>query len=177
MAAAAVVAAAAATTVAVAAAAECKEKGPTGAGGGGGSSFVAEGVLTAIPTAAAASVAITYAVPTAALSTQAISFAGTQPQGLASAEQLLTVSNNGSAPLIVSAASLSGANPGDYLINDRCQSPVNAGANCVVGVRFAPQAQGASSATLALQTNATTQPAPVTLSGMGGPLPSGPTEA
>jgi hypothetical protein len=149
----------------------------SGGGGGGGSSFVAQGVLTATPTSAAAEVSITYAVPTADLSTSASSFTGTQPLGVASAEQRLTVTNNGSAPLIVSGASLSGSNPGDYLLDNRCQSPVSPGSSCVVGVRFDPQAQGASSASVALQTNALTQPAPVTLSGSGGSLPQGPTGA
>ena len=142
-------------------------------GGGGGSSFVAQGVLTATPTAAAASVAITYAVPTADLSTQAIVFAGTQPQGIASSEQLVTVGNTGSAPLIVDGVSLSGADPGDYLVSDRCRSPVAPGASCVVGVRFDPHAQGASSAALTLHTNAVSQPAVVAISGTGGPLTAG----
>ena len=108
----------------------------------------------------AAKVAITYDVPTANLSTSSIAFSGTQPLGVASAEQTVTVTNNGSAPLVVSGASVSGADPGDYLINDRCRSPVSVGASCVVGVRFAPQVQGPSSAMLALQTNTTAQPAP-----------------
>ncbi len=148
----------------------------SGGGGGGGSSFVAQGVLTATPTSVAASVTITYEVPTAALSGSTVSF-GTEPQGVATPEQTLTVTNNGSAPLIVNSAALSGTDPGDYLLDNRCQSPVAPAASCVIGVRFAPQAQGASSATLTLETNAVTQPGAVALSGTGGAFPQGPTGA
>ena len=146
----------------------------SGAGGGGGSSFVAQGVLVATPTAAAASVAITYAVPTADLNTQAIAFAGTQPLGAGSIEQVLTVSNNGSAPLIVDSITLSGDGRGDFVISDRCQAPIAAGSSCELGVRFFPDAAGLSAAALSLHTNALTDPAPVALSGTGGSLPQGP---
>jgi hypothetical protein len=58
--------------------------------------------------------------------------------------------------------------------DDRCDGGVAVGASCKIGVRFAPQAQGASSATLTISTNAPTQPAAIALSGTGGPLPQGP---
>jgi glycine rich protein len=147
-----------------------------GGGGGGGSSFTASGatVLSApAPNTASASVTITYGVPTAGLSAGALGFA-TEPQGVASAEQVLTVTNSGSAPLIVSGVLVGGANPGDYLVGNRCQQPVAAGASCQLGIRFAPQAQGASSASLTPLTNASTAPAAVTLTGTGGALPQGP---
>jgi hypothetical protein len=143
-------------------------------GGGGGSSFVAQGSLTAPPTSDPAGVSITYDAPTADESASAITFAGTQPQGVAGSEQVLTLTNNGNAPLVVSGYALTGANRGDFQISDRCQSPVVVAASCEIGVRFAPQAQGASTATLSLSTNAPTAPAPVTLSGTGGTLPQGP---
>ena len=55
------------------------------------------------------------------------------------------------------------------MINDRCQQPVPPGASGQVGVRFAPQRLGASSASLTLLTNAPSAPAAVALSGTGGP--------
>lgn len=148
-----------------------------GGGGGGGSSFIidsASNVTAPAPTGFASQVALTYATPTADLSGTPISFPGTQPQGVASAEQVITVTNNGSAPLVVSGVLLGGSNPGDYLIDDRCQQAVPATSSCQIGVRFSPQAHGASSATLTLLTNAPTAPAPVALSGTGGQLPQGP---
>jgi hypothetical protein len=51
------------------------------------------------------------------------------------------------------------------------------GASCQIGVRFAPQAAGASSATVTLLTNAAPAPQAVALSGVGGGLPQGPAGA
>jgi hypothetical protein len=78
------------------------------------------------------------------------------------------VTNHGSAPLIVSGVQLGGSKPDDYLISNRCQRPIAIGASCQIGVRFAPQAKGKSSATLTLLTNAKTAPPAVALSGTGG---------
>ncbi len=148
-----------------------------GGGGGGGSSFVIHGasnVTAAAPTASAAQVTLTYAAPTAELSGSTLTFSGTQPQGIVSAERTLTVTNNGSAPLVVSGADLSGTNVSDFLLSNRCLAPVTAGSSCTIGVRFAPSAPGASAATLSLRTNAAVAPAGVSLSGTGGQLPQGP---
>jgi hypothetical protein len=147
-----------------------------GGGGGGGSSFVAQAatdVTGPTPTAASPSVSITYLAPTASESSSTLSF-GTEPQGVAGPVQVLAVTNNGAAPLVVSDVLLSGTDAADYLIDDNCQEPVAPGASCQIGVRFAPQATGPSSATLTLQTNSVTAPGPVALSGIGGLLPQGP---
>jgi hypothetical protein len=153
---------------------------PTGSGaggGGGGSSFVTPGATNVsgpTPTSSPSMVSITYDVPTADESPTALSF-GTQPQGTVSPAQSVTVTNNGSATLVVGGVLLSGSNPDDYLIDShQCLSGVAPGSSCTIGVRFAPQAQGASSATLTLVTNAPTAPSPVSLSGTGGSLPQGP---
>jgi hypothetical protein len=119
-------------------------------------------------------VSITYDAPTADESNSSINF-DTQPQGTAGSGQVLTVTNNGSAPLIVSGVVVAGSNPGDYLIDNGCQQQVAAAASCTLVVRFDPQASGASSATLTLLTNAPTAPGVVSLSGTGGSLPQGPT--
>ncbi|HSZ69960.1 MAG TPA: choice-of-anchor D domain-containing protein [Solirubrobacteraceae bacterium] len=151
--------------------------GCRGGGGGGGSSFVSPALTVteaATPTTQPSGVTIAYAAPTAEMSSGSLEFTGTQPQGVASAAQTLTVHNGGEAPLVVSSATLGGADPDDYLLDNGCQTPVAVGANCRIGVRFAPQAQGASTATLTLQTNAPTAPAPLALSGTGGLLPQGP---
>ncbi len=147
----------------------------SGGGGGGGSSFVTPAgtmVTPAAPTSSAAEVSITYDAPTADESTASLAFA-TQPQETASAEKDVTIANDGSAPLVVSGVMLSGANPGDYEIdNHQCQGSVAPSSSCVVGVRFDPQAQGVSSATMSLLTNAPAA-ANISLSGIGGSLPAG----
>jgi hypothetical protein len=151
--------------------------GCRGGGGGGGSSFVASAATVteaATPSTQPSGVAITYAAPTAEVSSDSLIFAGTQPQGVATAAQTLTVHNGGAAPLVVSGITLGGTDPADYLIGDGCQAPVTVGSSCQLVVRFDPEAQGPSTATLTLQTNAASAPASVELSGTGGLLPQGP---
>jgi hypothetical protein len=129
------------------------------------------------PTSATPEVAITYDAPTADLGQMSLSF-GTVQQGVASEQQQVTITNNGSAPLVVSGWSLgsgsAGGDPGDYLVDDECQSPVAPGNTCYFGIRFEPQAQGASGAALDIMSNAPTAPLTVQLSGTGGQPPQGP---
>ncbi len=136
-------------------------------GGGGGSSFVSPFVTTVIApnlTTAPPGVSFTYAAPTADESTSALSF-GVGTVGSAGAEQILTVTNNGSAPLLVSGILLGGADPGDFLIGNRCQSAVAPGASCQVGVRFNPQATGTRTGTMSLLANTAISPPAVKLTG------------
>jgi hypothetical protein len=96
------------------------------------------------------------------------------PQGTVSAPQTVTLTNNGSAPLVVSGFVVAGPNPDDFLVGgDSCHAAIPPSGSCNVLVRFAPQAQGGRSAALAASTNAPVAPS-VTLSGTAGPLPQGP---
>jgi hypothetical protein len=89
--------------------------------------------------------------------------------------QTVTITNNGSAPLIVSGFAFSGNNPDDFLTGgDTCHASVAPGASCAVSVRFAPQAQGSRSAQLSVLSNAPSSPPLVTLTGTAGPIPQGP---
>jgi hypothetical protein len=140
----------------------------TGGAGGGGSSFVsseASAISGPTITSATPSVTLTYALPTATLSAAALSF-GSEPQGSIGTQQTLTVTNGGSAPLLVSAIDLGGPDQGDYLVQDGCTAPVAPGSACQIGVRFAPQIAGSSSASLTILSNAASAPA-VTVSGTG----------
>lgn len=142
---------------------------PPSGGGGGGASFIATSATsTSGPTlnTGAPGVTITYGTATADLSASAVSL-GTEPQGAVGTEQTVTVTNHGDASLLVTGVQTGGADPGDYLVSDRCQQPVAPGNSCQVGVRFSPQQQGPSSATLTLLTDALTAPAPIALSGTG----------
>jgi len=147
--------------------------------GGGGSSFIS-GYVRQLSAPRASSqppgvqITYTYPVPQAQLAPSSLSF-GTVPQGIASAQRTLTLTNSGSAKLLVSAVLIGRADPGDFLVSENsCRQPVAPGANRTIGVRFAPQAQGARTASLQLQTNAPAQPLPISLSGVGGSLPAGP---
>ncbi len=117
-------------------------------------------------------VSITYAAPTADQSVTALHFAPQAP-GTAGPAQTVTVTNKGSAPLVVDGVLLGGTDPGDFLVFDRCQQEVAVGSRCEVGVRFAPQVAGARSATLTLLTNAPTAPAAVALTGGASARPHG----
>ena len=149
------------------------------AGGGGGSSYVAPSATASAapaPTSAAAEVLISYDAPTVSANVPSLSF-GTVAQGTLSAQQQVTLTNNGSAPLVVSGWSLgpgtSLSDPGDYLIDDECQAAVGVGQSCSFGVRFAPQGSGASGAALSIRSNAAGAPVTAQLSGAGGGLPQG----
>jgi hypothetical protein len=146
-----------------------------GGGGGGGASYIAPYVIGTGDqglSSQAPAVYITYAAPAVTLSSSALSF-GTVPQGFAGVGQVLSVTNTGSAPLSVSGVVLSGADPGDYLVSNGCQQQVAVGSSCQITLRFDPQAQGASAATLTLLTSAPQAPGSVSLTGTGGQLPMG----
>jgi hypothetical protein len=99
------------------------------------------------------------------------------PQGTVSPPQSVTVTNNGSAPLVVLGFATSGTNPDDFFTStDSCGGQIAPGSSCTVKVRFAPQAQGSRSATLSILSNAPTSTT-VALSGTAGPLPQGPAGA
>ena len=145
-------------------------------GGGGGASFMAAdatNISAPTPVSASPSVSITYQPPsppnepTATVSTQSLTFAMAEPLNSVSPQLTLTVSNTGSAPLVISGLQSAGADPGDFLLADLCQQPVAPGASCQIAVRFAPQATGARSATLTVSSNAPTPAPPVTLAGTG----------
>ena len=97
------------------------------------------------------------------------------PQGTVSPPQPVTITSSGTLPLKVKGFSFGGTDPGDFFIgSDTCREEIEPGQDCVANVRFAPQANGARSATLNVLTNAPTDPS-VSLSGTAGPLPEGPT--
>jgi hypothetical protein len=136
--------------------------------GGGGSSFDVSGTVSATLSTADPSVTIAYPAPTATVTPGSLDF-GSVTNGTASPEQTVTVSNTGSAPLVVNGTSLGGSGAADYVIDNQCTQPVAPSATCAIGVRFAPTTTGPSSASLTISTNAPTQPSPVALHGTGAP--------
>jgi hypothetical protein len=94
---------------------------------------------------------------------------GTRLATSPSASQSVTITNTGDANLNVSGASLAGDNPSDYeIVSDSCSgTAVAQNATCSVAIRFTPQAAGARNATLQIESNASTSPDSVSLSGVG----------
>src|SRR5439155_6112137 len=106
-------------------------------------------------------------VPLAVLSATTLPF-GSQTVG-SSIEQTITLTNTGSAPLIIRQVNLSGANTSDFMkVTDKCTGSVlQTGDSCSVKVRFSPTAIGSRSASLTFSDNADNSPQSVLLTGSG----------
>src|SRR5262245_30615220 len=84
------------------------------------------------------------------------------------------MTNNGSAPLVVSGIDFSGLDAADFFAgSSSCGGQIAVGASCDIGVRFAPGAQGSRSATMTVSGNMPS-PTTVSLAGTAGLLPQGP---
>jgi len=103
--------------------------------------------------------------PSITLSTTAVFFTD-QQLGSISPGTVVTVSNNGTAPLTISMVQLAGADAGAYFETNNCGG-VPPGAACTVSVRFHPTSAGTLSATIVLTSNAPSGPNSVTLTGQG----------
>jgi hypothetical protein len=115
------------------------------------------------------------AMPTAVADKAGMTFA-TQPSATVSAPQVVTFTvtplTYTAEPTQVRSIDFAGTNPDDFFVGSTtCLGFVPAD-TCKVSVRFAPQAQGARSATLQIDTAAGMKT--VNLTGTGGPIPTGP---
>jgi hypothetical protein len=94
---------------------------------------------------------------------------GNQLVGTTSTASTVTVTNNGTASLTISAVTIGGTNPGDFAKSaDACTGATVTPTNtCTVSVTFTPTATGSRSGTLTLADNASGSPQTVGLSGTG----------
>ncbi|HEX2910976.1 MAG TPA: choice-of-anchor D domain-containing protein [Chloroflexia bacterium] len=106
--------------------------------------------------------------PLTRYSAEALDF-GSQNLNSVSASQVLTVTNAGSVPLTLSAASLSGANPADFSLTPAASLPLtlNGGEKTTFSLTFKPLATGARSASLDLSDGTGSGPHHVLLTGNG----------
>ncbi len=108
------------------------------------------------------------ATPAASVSPPSLAFAATVV-GALSANQAVTLSNPGSAPLSIASLATTGANAQDFAIapGASCASGLSLapGASCSVQLRFEPTAAGARSAALTIGHNASGSSSNVALSG------------
>jgi len=109
----------------------------------------------------------------ATLSPTSLNFSS-QTVGTTSAVQTVSLTNTGSATLMINGVSISGANPSAFAIsaNSACGGSLMAGASCTVGVSFSPSAAGNLSATLEIIDNSAQSPRSVALTGVGLPPPT-----
>jgi hypothetical protein len=102
--------------------------------------------------------------PVIALNPTSLAF-GEVVVGTVSAPRSVTVSNTGTANLAFSSVGTTNAR---FAAANGCPASLAPGANCTIGVTFAPTAVGALAANLVIVTNASNTPnAAVTLSGTG----------
>ena len=101
-----------------------------------------------------------------ALSPTAIAFPN-QTVGTTSTSWAVTLSNAGPVALTLNSIALSGANPTDFTMNNRCGATLASGRSCTVSLRFAPNAAGALSASLTINSSDAVVSASVALSGTG----------
>lgn len=136
---------------------------PTGSG-------VVNGTITVTDNAPGsphvASLSVTGTAPTANISPITVSF-GNQTIGTASSASTVVLTNQGTGPLTIASATISGANSGDFSKTTTCSSTVSPGASCTFSIVFNPAGAGARSATLSIATNAPGSPSTAALSGTG----------
>ncbi len=106
------------------------------------------------------------AVPEATLSATALVF-GSQTVNTASAPQILTLTNSGTAPLTITGITLSGTNNTDFSETSTCGASLAASTTCTISVVFQPLADGARTATLGITSNSVNLPVSVALTGTG----------
>jgi hypothetical protein len=93
---------------------------------------------------------------------------GEQPLKTVSEAQTIALVNLGPANLIISSVRLTGAHPGDFIIDDHCAGrSLPQGDLCMIDVRFAPTATGSRLGDLTITNNAANSPQRVPLNGVG----------
>jgi YVTN family beta-propeller protein len=104
--------------------------------------------------------------PAVRVSSSGLDF-GTLALGSTSPPRTLTVTNTGTAPLIISSSALRGANPANFTVTtDSCTGhTIAAGAACSVVITFRSATVGGRSATIAFTDNASGSPHTVSLTG------------
>ena len=102
----------------------------------------------------------------AALLTSSLTFAPQAP-GVNSTAQNVTLTNSGSAPLVISGISFGGTNGGDFSQTNNCGSAVPANSSCQISITFTPLAGGNRNATLLIANNGVGGTQTVDLAGTG----------
>ena len=99
-------------------------------------------------------VSILLQVPIASLSGTSLTFAN-QLLGTSSSTQSVTLTNPGSANLVISTVALGGPNPGDFTMGENCSGTTVApsGPPCTINVTFSPTAVGGRIATITITDN------------------------
>lgn len=137
--------------------------GPTAAGAASATLSIAHNAAGSPLMVALSGTGATPTAPAAQLSPASLSWS--QVINTDAAAQTATLSNTGSAPLLLGTLTLAGSAAADYTLDP--------GAACTVSVRFRPSATGSRAASLAISHNAAGSPSTLSLNGAGTAQPVG----
>jgi Abnormal spindle-like microcephaly-assoc'd, ASPM-SPD-2-Hydin/NHL repeat len=156
-----------ATLAAVASCALAISFQPAAAGTVNGSLVLTDSDLNAAgPGYATQTIALSGDAPVASVSATMVAF-GPQQTATTSAQQQVTLTNTGSAALMIANVAVSGTNAAAFAFPDSCGASLAAGASCTITGSFTPSAAGAMTAKLVITDNAGVAPQTVALSGAG----------
>jgi probable HAF family extracellular repeat protein len=113
----------------------------------------------------------TTPTPAVRLSPLSLTF-GDVPVRTASAAQVVTITNSGSAPLTVNRVTLTGTHARDFSATELAGVTMAPGQSRSISVRFTPAGVGDRTATLSIDSNAPDSPHVVALRGTGTPPPT-----
>lgn len=100
------------------------------------------------------------------LSARSLTFPATSV-GKASAAQILTITNVGSAALAISSITLAGSGAPDFAYSKTCGNSLGAGASCTISAKFQPKAKETFVGVLSINDNGGASPQQITLIGTG----------
>ena len=104
--------------------------------------------------------------PGIATSVSSVDF-GEQRINYSSTSRTVKVTNDGTAPLVVSGVEVTGGDAGEYSATSHCTGSVAPGDTCTVTATFAPTTAGDHASTLRLTSNAASSPTELSLTGRG----------
>lgn len=104
--------------------------------------------------------------PGVALDPASVNF-GNQLVNVASAANLVTLTNSGTAPLTIDSISIDGSNAADFAQSNTCSGSLAPGISCNITVTFTPSTTGSRTASVSIVSNAPGSPTTVPLSGNG----------
>ncbi len=149
--------------------------GPTATGAASANLSIAHNASASPLLVALSGTGTVPAAPVAQLSPTTLSWS--QVINTSATAQTATLSNTGTAPLVIGSISLSGPASADYTIaaGSTCAAggSVAAGTSCSLNLTFRPSATGARAASLSVVHNASGSPSTLTLSGTGTAQPIG----
>ncbi|MDR3740254.1 MAG: choice-of-anchor D domain-containing protein, partial [Terracidiphilus sp.] len=103
---------------------------------------------------------------TVSLSATSLSF-GSLQVGSTSPSQSVTLTNTGSAALLINSITVTGTNASAFAFSNSCGTSLAAGANCTIHGHFAPTAAGPMTAAITISDTTTNSPQSIALTGTG----------